>query len=393
MVSFQTLSNLQFDFEIIHKINESEEMKKEQIFELIEDVPKQVIFETASKLRDKNKGKVVSFSKKAFFNIINLCRDTCSYCTYKAEPDDTKLSLMDEQTVKKLAELAKKYNCTEALFVTGERPEQKYQEAKEWLRKQGFSSTTEYLIHCSEIVLKQGVFPHTNAGNLTKNEMKELAKTNVSMGVMLENSSVRLREDGMPHQDAPSKEPLARLNILKNAGELKIPMTTGILVGIGETLEECIQSIYDIKKIHQRYGNIQEIILQNFHPKPKTSMFEHSTPEESYFKMVVALCRIIMPDANIQIPPNLSPDNYNEFLSVGINDWGGISPITSDYVNPEFSWPNIQNVEKKCGNLGFSLKARFPVYPEFVPLINNDLKQRISLIADEKNYVKESYWK
>ena len=392
-MSFQTLSNLQFDFEIIHKINESEEIKKEQIFELIEDVPKQVIFETASKLRDKNKGRVVSFSKKAFFNIINLCRDTCSYCTYKAEPDDTKLSLMDEQTVKKLAELAKKYNCTEALFVTGERPEQKYQEAKEWLRKQGFSSTTEYLIHCSEIVLKQGVFPHTNAGNLTKNEMKELAKTNVSMGVMLENSSVRLREDGMPHQDAPSKEPLARLNILKNAGELKIPMTTGILVGIGETLEECIQSIYDIKKIHQRYGNIQEIILQNFHPKPKTSMFEHSTPEESYFKMVVALCRIIMPDANIQIPPNLSPDNYNEFLSVGINDWGGISPITSDYVNPEFSWPNIQNVEKKCGNLGFSLKARFPVYPEFVPLINNNLKQRISLIADEKNYVKESYWK
>jgi 7,8-didemethyl-8-hydroxy-5-deazariboflavin synthase CofG subunit len=392
-VSFQTLSNLQFDFEIIHKINESEEIKKEQIFELIEDVPKQVIFETASKLRDKNKGKVVSFSKKAFFNIINLCRDTCSYCTYKAEPDDTKLSLMDEQTVKKLAELAKKYNCTEALFVTGERPEQKYQEAKEWLRKQGFSSTTEYLIHCSEIVLKQGVFPHTNAGNLAKNEMKELAKTNVSMGVMLENSSVRLREEGMPHQDAPSKEPLARLNILKNAGELKIPMTTGILVGIGETLEECIQSIYDIKKIHQKYGNIQEIILQNFHPKPKTSMFEHSTPEESYFKMVVALCRIIMPDANIQIPPNLSPDNYNEFLSVGINDWGGISPITSDYVNPEFSWPNIQNVERKCGNLGFSLKARFPVYPEFVPLINNNLKQRISLIADEENYVKESYWK
>ncbi len=317
-MSFQTLSNLQFDFEVIHKIIESKEIEKEQIFELIEDVPKQIIFETASKLRDKNKGKVVSFSKKAFFNIINLCRDTCSYCTYKAEPDDTKLSLMDEQTVKKLAELAKKYNCTEALFVTGERPEQKYQEAKEWLRKQGFSSTTEYLIHCSEIVLKQGVFPHTNAGNLTKNEMKELANTNVSMGVMLENSSVRLREDGMPHQDAPSKEPLARLNILKNAGELKIPMTTGILVGIGETLEECIQSIYDIKKIHQRYGNIQEIILQNFHPKPKTSMFEHSTPEESYFKMVVALCRIIMPDANIQIPPNLSPDNYNEFLSVGI---------------------------------------------------------------------------
>ena len=387
------MSKLQFDFEIINKINESKKFKKEDILELVEIVPKHIIFDVASNIRDKRKGKTISFSKKAFFNIINLCRDTCSYCTYKAEPSDTKLSLMNKQTVKNLAELAKKYNCTEALFVTGERPEQKYQEAKDWLKKQGFSSTSEYLIHCSEIVLKEGIFPHTNAGNLTKKEMKELGKTNVSMGIMLENSSVRLREDGMPHQDAPSKEPFARLNILKNAGELKIPMTTGILVGIGETLEECIQSIYDIKKINQKYGNIQEIILQNFHPKAKTSMFEHSTPEENYFKMVVALCRIIMPDANIQIPPNLSPNNYNEFLSVGINDWGGISPITSDYVNPEFSWPNIQNVEKKCNDLGFSLKARFPVYPEFIPLINKDLKQRISLIADDKNYVKESYWK
>ena len=387
------MSKLQFDFEIIHKINESKEIKKEQILELVGNAPRQLIFKTASNLRDKKKGKTVSFSKKAFFNIINLCRDTCSYCTYKAEPTDTKLSLMNKQTVKDLARLAKKYNCTEALFVTGERPEQKYSEAREWLKKEGFSSTAEYLIHCSEIVLNEGVFPHTNAGNLTKSEMKELKKTNVSMGVMLENSSLRLRNTGMPHQDAPSKDPIARLNILKNAGELKIPMTTGILVGIGENLGECIQSILDIKQIHEKYGNIQEIILQNFHPKPKTSMFEHSTPEENYFKIIVALCRIIMPDANIQIPPNLSPNNYNEFLSVGINDWGGISPITTDYVNPEFSWPNIQNVEKKCNDNGFSLKARFPAYPEFISFVNNDLKQRISLIADNENYVKESYWK
>ncbi len=249
------------------------------------------------------------------------------------------------------------------------------------------------MIHCSEMVLNEGVFPHTNAGNLSKDEMRELQKTNVSMGLMLENSSPRLREIGMPHHNAPSKEPSTRLNILKNSGELKIPMTTGILVGIGESMEENIQSIFDIKKIDDKYGNIQEIILQNFHPKPKTSMSRHSTPEEDYFKMIVALCRIIMPNANIQIPPNLSPENYHEFLSVGINDWGGISPITSDYVNPEFSWPNIQNVEKKCNDTGFSFKARFPVYPEFIPLVNNDLKQRISLIADEENYVKESYWK
>jgi 7,8-didemethyl-8-hydroxy-5-deazariboflavin synthase len=387
------LSKLQFDFEIIHKIEELKEISKEEILELAESAPKEIIFDMASRIRDKQKGRTVSFSKKAFFNIINLCRDTCSYCTYKAEPTDTKLSLMNRQTVKELAILAKKYNCTEALFVTGERPEKKYSEAKRWLRDEGFSSTSEYLIHCSEMVLNEGIFPHTNAGNLTKSEMKELKKTNVSMGIMLENSSPRLRETGMPHHDAPSKDPNTRLNILKNSGELKIPMTTGILVGIGEYMEECIQSILDIKELNDKYGNIQEIILQNFHPKPKTSMFQHSTPEEDYFKTVVALCRIIMPNANIQIPPNLSPENYHEFLSVGINDWGGISPITSDYVNPEFSWPNIQNVEKKCNDSGFSFKARFPVYPEFISLVNDDLKQRISLIADEENYVRESYWK
>ena len=387
------MSKLQFDFEIIHKINEFKEISKEEILELAESAPKKILFDTASRIRDKQKGRTVSFSKKAFFNIINLCRDTCSYCTYKAEPADAKLSFMGKQTIKELAILAKKYNCTEALFVTGERPEQKYSEAKKWLKDEGFSSTSEYLIHCSEMVLDEGIFPHTNAGNLTKSEMKELQKTNVSMGMMLENSSPRLREVGMPHHDAPSKDPNARLNILKNSGELKIPMTTGILVGIGENMEECIQSILDIKELYDTYGNIQEIILQNFHPKPKTSMFQQSTPEEDYFKTVVALCRIIMPDANIQIPPNLSPENYHEFLSVGINDWGGISPITSDYVNPEFSWPNIQNVEKKCNDSGFSFKARFPVYPEFISLVNNDLKQRISLIADEENYVKESYWK
>ena len=387
------MSKLQFDFEIIHKINEDKEIRKEEILQLAKEAPKEIIFDLASNLRNKKKGKKISFSKKAFFNIINLCRDTCSYCTYKAEPNDRKLSMMDIQTVKDLAKLAKKHNCTEALFVTGERPEQKYSEAKSWLRNQGFSSTPEYLIHCSEIVLNEGVFPHTNAGNLTKMEMKELQKSNVSMGVMLENSSSRLRRTGMPHENAPSKEPKVRLNILKNAGELKIPMTTGILVGIGESMEECIQSILDIKQIHEKFGNIQEIILQNFHPKPQTLMYNHSTPKEDYFKMVVALCRILMPDTNIQIPPNLSPNNYYEFLTTGINDWGGISPITSDYVNPEFSWPNIKNVEKKCNELGFSFKARLPVYPEFISLVNNDLKQRISLIADKENYVKESYWK
>ena len=223
--------------------------------------------------------------------------------------------------------------------------------------------------------------------------MKELKKTNVSMGLMLENVSKRLRRKGMHHDGAPSKEPETRLEVLNNAGRLKIPMTTGILVGIGETFEEIIDSIFSIKQIHEKFGNIQEVILQNFHPKTDTRMKDHNTPSELYFKMVVALCRIIMPNSNIQIPPNLSPYSYQEFLSVGINDWGGISPITSDYVNPEFQWPKIKIVEENCKKLGFDVKARFPVYPEFIPLVNTDLKQRLSLIADEDNYVRGDYWR
>ena len=389
------MSKLEFDFESYNKIKDGYEPTKEDACQLASNFQytSGKLFETAIQLRNKHKGNIVSFSKKAFFNIVNLCRDTCDYCTYKAEPNDTKLSLMNRKNVKDLAKLAKRYKCTEALFVTGESPEQKYQEAKDWLKLNGFSSTGEYLADCSEVVLNEGIFPHTNAGNLTKEEMKILRETNVSLGLMLENSSKRLREDGMPHHDAPSKEPTARINVLKNAGALKIPMTTGILVGIGETIYEVIDSIYAIKNIHKKFGNIQEVILQNFQPKRNTVMEKHKTPEMSYFKSIVALCRIIMPDMNIQIPPNLSQKNYDEFLSVGINDWGGISPITNDYVNPEFSWPQIKNVEKKCMDQKFKLKARFPIYPEFVSVVSKELRERMSLIADEENYVREDYWK
>ena len=389
------MSKLEFDFESYNRIKDGYELTKENAYQLVENLQhtSDSLFQTAEKLRNEYKGNTVSFSKKAFFNIVNLCRDTCSYCTYKSEPNDNKLSLMNKQDVKNLAKLAKKYKCTEALFVTGESPEQKYQQAKDWLKQNGFASLGEYLVNCSEVVLNEGVFPHTNAGNLTKDEMKILRNTNVSMGLMLETSSKRLRQKGMPHQDAPSKEPSTRINILKNAGELKIPMTTGILVGIGETIYEIIDSIYAIKEIHKKFGNIQEVILQNFHPKQDTSMFDHKTPNESYFKSIVALCRIIMPTMNIQIPPNLSQKNYHDFLSVGINDWGGISPITADYVNPEFSWPKIKNIEKKCASHNFKLKARFPIYPEFISKINKELRDRISLIADDENYVREDYWK
>jgi 7,8-didemethyl-8-hydroxy-5-deazariboflavin synthase CofG subunit len=381
--------------ESLNNVLENKIISRQDIMEIYQNAVEDSseLFSVAQNLRKRFKKDSVTFSKKAFFNIVNLCKDTCSYCTYKAEPDEKKLSLMSKQQILELLQLAKKYRCVEALFVTGERPEQKYQEARDWLKENGFKSTAEYLIHASELALELGLFPHTNAGNLNLEEMRELKKTNVSMGIMLENVSERLTEKGMPHYLAASKRPKARLEVLENSGKLGIPMTTGLLVGIGETAEEIIDSILAIKQLHQKYGNIQEVILQNFQPKPDTIMNNTPSADEKYFKTIVALSRIIMPEMNIQIPPNLSPKSYQSFLSVGINDWGGISPLTPDFVNPEFSWPEIDKVDENSRNAGFELKCRFPIYPEFFSFVSKELRDKMSVIENGEGLVKEEYWR
>ena len=385
MLSSESLNNVLED-----KIISRDEII--QIYENSENNPTE-LFSAAQALRKKFKKDSVTFSKKAFFNIVNLCKDTCSYCTYKAEPGEEKISLMSKQEIKQLLTLAKKYRCVEALFVTGEAPEQKYQEARDWLKSNGFKSTTEYLVHASELAIEMGLFPHTNAGNLNKEDLKELQKTNVSMGIMLENISERLTKKGMPHHLASSKRPKARLEVLENTGKLGIPMTTGILIGIGETPIEIIDSIFAIKKLQEKYGNIQEVIVQNFQPKQDTLMNNFPPTDENYFKRIVALTRIILPKMNIQIPPNLSPKSYQSFLKLGINDWGGISPLTPDYVNPEFSWPEIKRIEKNSKEAGFELKCRFPIYPEFFSFISKELRGKMKNIEDEEGLVKQEYWK
>ena len=389
------MNKLVLNSESLNNVLENKTISRQETIEIYQHAIKdpRELFSVAHNLRKKFKKETVTFSKKAFFNIINLCKDTCTYCTYKAEPENTKLSLMSKQQILELLQLAKKYKCVEALFVTGEKPEEKYPEAREWLKKNGFKSTVEYLIHASELALELGLFPHTNAGNLNFEEMKELKKTNVSMGIMLENVSDRLTERGMPHHLAASKRPKIRLSILENSGKLKIPMTTGILVGIGETIDEVIDSIFAIKQLHQKYGNIQEVILQNFQPKLDTIMKNNPSADENYFKTIVALSRIIMPEMNIQIPPNLSPKSYQSFLSIGINDWGGISPLTPDFVNPEFSWPEISKVDEDSKNAGFDLKCRFPIYPEFFSFISKELRDKMSVIENREGLVKEEYWR
>lgn len=365
-------------------------------FELLTTRRTETLVRIAGRIRDLARpGGLVTYSRKIFINLINLCRDTCSYCTYKKEPGDALVSMMTPEQVLSLAQVGRSYRCTEALFVTGERPEQKYSEASEWLESLGHKSTVEYIADMSRMVIeKTGLLPHTNAGSLTRKEMSILKETNVSLGVMLESSSERLGGRGMPHQDAPSKNPKVRIKTLENAGELQIPMTTGILVGIGETPEEFVDSLFAIKRIHQAYGNIQEVIIQNFTPKPDTGMAMASAPESEYFLRAVALSRIVMPDMNIQVPPNLSPMVYGRYLDAGINDWGGISPLTIDHVNPEFPWPDIRSVKHVTESRGMKLRARLPIYPEFLKggfITSARLRESVNLLSDQSGLVREGY--
>jgi 7,8-didemethyl-8-hydroxy-5-deazariboflavin synthase len=225
--------------------------------------------------------------------------------------------------------------------------------------------------------------------------MSSLKDTNVSIGTMLESSSERLISPGMPHENAPSKNPRVRLKTLQNAGELKIPTTTGLLVGIGETSKEIVDALFLIKDIHRTYGHIQEVIMQNFNPKPKTNMANSFPPSHSYFLKTVAMARIILPEMNIQVPPNLTPNIFGSYIDSGINDWGGISPVTIDHVNPEFPWPSVQSVNYVTISKGHELRARLPVYPEFLDkksgFIPTKLRNYINLLSDSTGLVKEDY--
>lgn len=389
-------------YEILKKTLDGEAISKEDAYRIINSEQTDLIASVARNIRNRIKGRSITYSRKVFINLVNLCRDTCSYCTYKRDPSDKSASMMTPQQVLTIAEAGKRVRCTEALFVTGERPEQRYSQAREWLMSVGgYSSTVEYIREMSELVLqKTGLLPHTNAGSLTKKEMSTLKDTNISLGTMLESSSERLMAKGMPHEMAPSKNPKVRLRTLQNAGELKIPTTTGLLVGIGESPEELIDSLFVIKAIHRKYGHIQEIIMQNFAPKPDTAMAKFLPPSHDYFLRSVALARIILPEMNIQVPPNLTPNIFEKYVDVGINDWGGISPLTVDYVNPEFPWPSIESVKYITRSKGYDFRARLPIYPEFVKKKNDNdddefipdkLRRYIELIIDANGLVREDY--
>ena len=352
------------------------------------------LFAAATELRAQGKGSVITFSKKVFIPLTTLCRDYCSYCTFRKDPGQPGADFMTPDEVLALAERGRQAGCKEALFSLGDQPEKIFPEAREFLRTQGFSRTLDYLAAMCELVLdKTGLLPHANPGVMDIAALARLKDSNASVGLMLENVSPRLMRDGLPHAKAPDKVPALRLRTIEEAGKLSIAFTTGILIGIGETMEERIDSLFAIRTLHEKYGHIQEVIIQNFRAKPEIPMAAHPEPSLEDMLRTIAIARLILgPHMNIQAPPNLSYDDFPRLLEAGINDWGGISPVTRDFINPEAAWPQIARLQAETESRGFTLRERLAIYPEFLHrqgFLSSPVRHRVVEVADPDGFARD----
>ena len=334
--------------------------------QLVLDVPLQELMEKASQKRPDHWGKVITYSRKVFVPLTNMCRDTCSYCTFVKHPDNPKAKIMSAQEVLTAALEGEKQGCKELLFSLGEKPERRYAKPRKALEALGYKTMTGYLSDmCKLVIANTSLLPHVNTGTLSEYEFMQLKNVSASMGMMLETTSKRLTKKGGPHYACPDKVPIQRIRTLITAGYCKVPFTTGILIGIGETLEERIEALLLLEKINNRYGHIQEVIIQNFQKKPDIIMSMHPEPTLKDMLQTIALARIILdPSISLQAPPNLEKQHI-EYLYAGINDWGGISPVTRDFINPQHPWPNINTLETMMNEKGFCLRERLTVYPKF----------------------------
>lgn len=321
----------------------------------------------ASEVRDRAWGRTLTYSRKVFLPVTNLCRDRCGYCTFRKSPGAPGQWTMLPDEIEAALEAGARAGCKEALLCLGDRPETAYPPYQELLLRLGHETTVDYLVRISERALEHGLLAHTNAGVLTREEMARLKGVNASLGLMLESASARLMLPGMPHHAAPDKAPAVRLRMMREAGELRIPFTTGILVGIGETLEERVESLLAIRDVHAAHGHIQEVIVQPFRAKPETRMAEAAEPEDREHLHAVAMARLLLPpEVSVQLPPNLSPGALRAAIRAGINDFGGISPVTRDYINPEAPWPHVERLGELCAAEDFTLRERLAVYPRYV---------------------------
>ncbi|MDQ5815298.1 MAG: 5-amino-6-(D-ribitylamino)uracil--L-tyrosine 4-hydroxyphenyl transferase CofH [Actinomycetota bacterium] len=321
----------------------------------------------AGKLRDATTGPRVTFSRKVFIPLTRLCRDSCGYCTFVHPPRPGEAAYMSLDEVVEVARRGEQAGCKEALFTLGDKPERKWRQAREELEGLGFSSTIEYLTAaCAAVLRETSLLPHANPGVMTADEVEMLRPVSVSQGMMLETISERLLGRGMAHFAAPDKRPSARLATLENAGAASVPFTTGILVGIGETFDERVDALLAIRAAHERHGHIMEVIVQNFRAKHGTAMATHPEVSVGEMGLAVALARLILPpEIVVQAPPNLTPDEYGTYLDAGLADWGGVSPVTPDHVNPEAPWPKSEELRAVTQGRGYSLVERLAVYPSF----------------------------
>ena len=356
-----------------------------RLLETAETMP--ALLEVASTRRDRGWGRTVTYSPKAFLPVTNLCRDRCTYCTFRKDPDDPDAWTMTPEEIEAWSLRGRALGCKEALMCLGDKPELAFASYRDLLGELGHRTTAEYVHHACEVALRCGLLPHTNAGLLTREEMQRLKAVNVSLGLMLENVSPRLRGRGQVHQWAPDKEPARRLRMLREAGELQIPFTTGLLIGIGETLAERVDTLFAIRDLHRAYGHIQEVIVQPFRAKPTIRLADAPEPGAADVARTVAVARLVLdPDVSVQAPPNLSPADHALLLHAGLNDWGGISPLTPDYVNPEAPWPHVEALAATCRAAGFTLRERLAIYPAYIDrpgFLDPALRPRVAALAAE----------
>ncbi len=348
----------------------------------------------AAAVRDRFWGDNVTYSRKVFVPLTNMCRDTCGYCTFVKHPSDPDARIMTPEQVLKVAKKGIENGCKELLFSLGEKPELRYEQAKKSLSKLGYESMTQYLADMCALVLKEtNLLPHVNAGTLSDDEIDLLKPVSASMGMMLETVSRRLVRKGMPHHGCPDKTPLQRLRTLERAGVKNVPFTTGLLIGIGETWEERIEALNAINASHRRHRHIQEVIIQNFQRKPDIAMAQHPEPNLEDMLRTIAAARIILePEISLQAPPNLHRRHIS-YLEAGINDWGGISPVTIDFINPQHEWPEILRLNESCSSVGFKLLERLTVYPRFInkrsEYLDPGLRERILAMARHDGFAHE----
>jgi len=370
----------------------------DEAYRLIEAPPAALpeLLARAAEVRDRGRGRTVTFSAKVFVPLTTLCRDDCAYCTFRRDPGEPGALTMTPEDVVALAQAGAALGAKEALFSLGDKPEARFAEHRAFLRGRGHRTTLGYLREvCARVLAETPLLPHVNPGLMAERDLAALREVSVSMGLMLESVSTRLLGRGMAHDRAPDKVPARRLRTIALAGKLGIPFTTGILIGIGETPRERVDALLAIRDAHERWGHVQEVIVQNFRAKPRIPMRDAPEPGLEDLLATLAVARLVLgPEMNLQAPPNLTPDAYPRLLAAGLNDWGGISPLTPDHINPEKPWPLLTALRRASEGAGFVFRERLAVYPEYAlrpEFVDERLRARVATLVDAAGLVRDTH--